>query len=709
MLKKIWPLRGGNLHRKPSYQDLVQRTLELENEVSRGRSIAKELEREKAYLNHLFEDAQEAIVFCGLDGKILRINQEFTAMFGFTPEETLGNKVDELIASEEDFYREACALTKDTAMGRKISLETERFRKDGTKIWVSLLSSPIVVNGEQVGIYGIYRDITDRKEAEEALIKANERAEKARDAAETANKAKSQFLARMSHEIRTPMNSVIGFADMLLDTKMNEEQADYLNMIIKSGEALLSLINEILDFSKIEAGELVFQNIDFDLEVTAFDVCGLIQPRLDHKKIEVICSIADDVPAFVKGDPGRFRQVLLNLMSNAAKFTSEGEIRLNINVEDEKFEKTKIHITVSDTGIGIPKDKQEIIFETFQQVDVTSTRKYGGTGLGLTICKQIARYLNGDVWVESEVGKGSKFHFTGWLEKSNKKSTKTMTYEIISNKKVLIVDDNLNNLEILAHHLRRYMMRVETVTSSSQVLPTLRKAAEKRDPFDLCIIDIQMPVISGHKLAKSIREEKDSSIAKVALLAFSSSSSKQTKLFQEAYFDGFLPKPIPRYKLLAMIRRLLGEDVAAFKERSQKPIVTQYTLMEEAKHSVRILLAEDNPINQKLGEVILNKAGYNVDIANNGREAVDLFLLDQNKYDLILMDIDMPELDGLEATREIRKNGFKRVPIIALTAAAMKEDRDRCLQAGMNDYMTKPIKRELVFKTLKKWIFDRVN
>ncbi|MBN2245811.1 MAG: PAS domain S-box protein, partial [Candidatus Aminicenantes bacterium] len=402
MLKKIWPLRGGNLHRKPSYQDLVQRTLELENEVSRGRSIAKELEREKAYLNHLFEDAQEAIVFCGLDGKILRINQEFTAMFGFTPEETLGNKVDELIASEEDFYREACALTKDTAMGRKISLETERFRKDGTKIWVSLLSSPIVVNGEQVGIYGIYRDITDRKEAEEALIKANERAEKARDAAETANKAKSQFLARMSHEIRTPMNSVIGFADMLLDTKMNEEQADYLNMIIKSGEALLSLINEILDFSKIEAGELVFQNIDFDLEVTAFDVCGLIQPRLDHKKIEVICSIADDVPAFVKGDPGRFRQVLLNLMSNAAKFTSEGEIRLNINVEDEKFEKTKIHITVSDTGIGIPKDKQEIIFETFQQVDVTSTRKYGGTGLGLTICKQIARYLNGDVWVESE-------------------------------------------------------------------------------------------------------------------------------------------------------------------------------------------------------------------------------------------------------------------------------------------------------------------
>jgi len=696
------------MRRKPSYRDLTHKIMELETRINEGRSVEKELETENAYLNHLFEDAQEAIVLCDLEGKILRINQEFTAMFGFSQEESLGKAVDELITSE-DLYREACALTKDTAMGRKISLETERFRKDNTKIWVSILSSPLVVKDKQVGIYGIYRDITDRKEAEEELIKANERAEKARDAAESANKAKSMFLARMSHEIRTPMNSVIGFADMLMDTDLNDEQNDYLSMIIKSGESLLSLINEILDFSKIEAGELVFQNIDFDLEITAFDVCSLIHPRLESRKVEIICTIADEVPACVKGDPGRFRQVLLNLMSNAVKFTYEGEIKLHLNVEEEQADKIKIHILVKDTGIGIPKDKQEIIFDTFQQVDDTSTRKYGGTGLGLTICKQIARYLNGDVWVESEEGKGSTFHFTGWLEKSHKKSSQKLTSEIVSNKKVLLVDDNVNNLEILAHHLRRALMRVETVSVSSQVLPTLRKAVEKNDPFDLGIIDIQMPLISGHELAKQIREEQDPLISKLPLLAFSSSSTKQTKLFQEAYFDGFLPKPIPRYKLLAMIRRLLGDDTIAGKERQEKTIVTQYTIMEEAKHSVSILLAEDNPINQKLGKVMLTKAGYNVDIANNGREAVDLFLLDQNKYDLIFMDINMPELDGLEAAREIRKNGFKKVPIIALTAAAMKEDKEKCLQAGMNDYITKPIKREIVFKTLKKWIFDRAN
>ena len=696
------------MRRKPSYRDLSKKIMELEARIDEGHSVEKELETERAYLNHLFEDAQEAIVLCDLEGKILRINQEFTAMFGFSQEESLGKAVDELITSD-DFYREACALTKDTAMGRKISLETERFRKDNTKIWVSILSSPLVVKDKQVGIYGIYRDITDRKEAEEELIKANERAEKAREAAESANKAKSLFLARMSHEIRTPMNSVIGFADMLMDTDLNDEQSDYLTMIIKSGESLLSLINEILDFSKIEAGELVFQNIDFDLEITAFDVCSLIHPRLENKKVEIICTIDDDVPAFVKGDPGRFRQVLLNLMSNAVKFTSEGEIKLHLFIEEEQLDKIKIHILVKDSGIGIPKDKQEIIFDTFQQVDGGSTRKYGGTGLGLTICKQIARYLNGGVWVESEVGKGSTFHFTGWLEKSNKKSAQKLNYEIVSNKKVLIVDDNVNNLEILAHHLRRALMRVETVNLSSQVIPTLNKAVEKNDPFDLCIIDIHMPLISGHDLAKHIRENKDPLISKVPLLAFSSSSTKQTKLFQEAYFDGFLPKPIPRYKLLAMIRRLLGEENTAAKKRTKKPIVTQYTLLEEAKHSVSILLAEDNPINQKLGKVLLAKAGYNVDIANNGREAVDLFMLDQKKYDLIFMDINMPELDGLEAAREIRKKGFKRIPIIALTAAAMKEDKEKCLQAGMNDYITKPIKREIVFKTLKKWIFDRVN
>lgn len=555
------------------------------------------------------------------------------------------------------------------------------------------------------------KDLKDKTIALEAEVNVRKQAEKeaqiAKDSAEAANQAKSMFLARMSHEIRTPMNSVLGFSDMLLDTNMTEEQTEFTRTIAKSGEALLSLINEILDFSKIEAGEMTFEKLDFDLEITAFDVCHLVRPRLENRPVEILCRIGDDIPAYIRSDPGRIRQVLLNLMANAAKFTHEGEIELCLDVEEEEEDKIKLHFSIRDTGIGIPGEKKQAIFEAFQQADGSTTRKYGGTGLGLAICKQIAKYLDGDIWVESELDKGSTFHFTGWVDKSTKTLERAPYVDMLAGKKILIVDDNLNNLNILSHFLTQSKIRCHTLTKGKDVIPYMEKELESGDPFDLCVLDIQMPRMSGYEVAKQVRQQQNQQIANIPLLAFSSSVSKRSKVSREVGFDGFLPKPIQRSSFLKMIKRLLGEEEKAAQEREKDPIITQHTLKEEAKHTLTILLAEDNLVNQKLALFMLNKAGYKVEIANNGQEAVDKLLSDPDKYNLIFMDVNMPEMDGLEATRKIRELGYKQIPIIAMTAAAMQEDRDMCLESGMNDYIPKPIKREIVFSMVEKYVMKK--
>jgi two-component system, sensor histidine kinase and response regulator len=588
---------------------------------------------------------------------------------------------------------EARSASNQTSEQMPAHLVTRRQRRDGSYVDVEVHTVGLTVKGEAAGSLAIYQDISIRKRAQEEM-------QRAKETAEAASRAKSEFLANMSHEIRTPMNGIMGMTELVLDTELDGEQRNYLNLAKVSADSLLSLINDILDYSKIEAGKLEVDAINFNLGDSLGDTMKTLSLRAHQKGLELAFEIQPDVPDALVGDPGCLKQIIINLIGNAIKFTEQGEVVLHVATESKTQDDIRLHFTVADTGVGIPAEKQSLIFDAFQQVDGSMTRKHGGTGLGLTISSRLLELMGGRIWVESEVGQGSRFHFivSFGLQKVPARTIVPRDPMTLRDMRVLIVDDNATNRHILQRMLENWHMAPTAVDSGAKAIISLREAQGIGRTFPLILLDAQMPEMDGFALAEIIKRNPDWRTATVMMLSSAGQRGDAIRC-REMGVAAYLTKPVRQGELLDGILIALGTRPES---KMPSPLVTRHTLR-ESRNRLRILLVEDNAVNQLVALRLLEKYGHSVSVAANGRKALEE--LETESYDLILMDIQMPEMNGWEATQAIRekeKTTGGRIPIVAMTAHAMKGDEERCLAAGMDAYLTKPIRTQELLALLDR-------
>ncbi len=638
----------------------------------------------------IFESATIGIAFIK-DRIIVNCNRRLGEIFGTTASALMNQPTRIWYADDEEYAKGGGDVYEALKQGKIHQRVQQLVRKDGSKFWSRLSGRAVDAKDLNRGTVWMIEDVTLEREAEAALRQAKE-------IAESAAKAKADFLANMSHEIRTPMNAVIGMAHLALKTDLSPKQRDYVSKIHNAGTSLLGIINDILDFSKIEAGKLEVENVDFDLDSVTNNASTVISQKVHDKGLELLFDVAPDVPLGLVGDPLRLGQILINLLNNAVKFTEKGEIRLKVEKIEDAGDKVKLRFGVRDTGIGMTKEQIAKLFQAFSQADTSTTRKYGGTGLGLTISKKLVEMMGGQIWVEAEPGQGSTFLFTAWFGMTERKARKVVP-EKLNGLNILIADDNSSAREVLDDLLKSLNAKVDQVSSGAEAIEAVHRRDSEGHPFDVVLMDWRMPGLDGIEAARKIKEDKEI-MAKPAIIIVTAFGRDEVRSEAEsAHLDGFLVKPVNQSMLVDTLVEIYAPDT------KMDGIISGHGATYDLT-GLKVLLAEDNEINQQIAVELLEDVGVNIEVVNNGREAVEMLMACEGRgpYDLVLMDLQMPEMDGFQATKRIRSESrFNDLPILAMTAHAMAEERERCLNSGMQGHITKPIDPDTLYQTLKAY------